>query len=439
MNNIEQLLNEDNSLDFLHNNSHELCDSIKENNIHCQFYSEKTFVENFSSLNNFLSISLNVQSLSAKFQSLCNWISMLNVNNIYPDIISMQEVWAIQSHFFDIQGYKLFTRLRESGRGGGVGMYVKNCYNVTELSSTDIFVDKVFESKALSIDIQQSKKIIVVSLYRPPSSPFDEFVSYFVELLERLSSFNLPVYIYTDINVDLLKVQIEQNSSSLLDLTLSYGYLQLISKATRIQGSARTLIDHIYCTDNVQDSKTGVITDSMSDHFITFHSTNFEKKRQEKVDLTYRSFSATNISIFRENLKNVDWNGVLQSECPNVAYDRFWDLFATVFDLCFPLKKRKFNKNRMPCNSFMTRGLLISRRTNMKLAKLAKLKPTEINKIRYTKYRNIYNSLIRKSKRKDIEDELQRAGSNSKKKCGRLLMKLATLSQVNVLKSIPLL
>jgi hypothetical protein len=63
----------------------------------------------------------------------------------------------------------------------------------------------------------------------------------------------------------------------------------------------------------------------------------------------------------------------------------------------------------------MTAGLLISRNTKNKLHKTALCYPLPVNVTKYKNYRNLYNTLIRKSKSKYFEDSLNENVKNPKK------------------------
>ena len=39
---------------------------------------------------------------------------------------------------------------------------------------------------------------------------------------------------------------------------------------------------------------------------------------------------------FKAALNNLSWADVLDKNCPNAAYDSFWETFSTLFDIFFP-------------------------------------------------------------------------------------------------------
>ena len=65
-----------------------------------------------------------------------------------------------------MDGYKLFRKDRQGRRGGGVALYVKECFEVTELMTGD---NKV-ESLWVKIRGRADKADILVGIcYRPPN------------------------------------------------------------------------------------------------------------------------------------------------------------------------------------------------------------------------------------------------------------------------------
>jgi hypothetical protein len=55
-----------------------------------------------------------------------------------------------------------------------------------------------------------------------------------------------------------------------LDTLITNGYVQLISKATRIQNGNISLIDHVMTNTNQKKYNAGTIIDDLSDHFMNF-------------------------------------------------------------------------------------------------------------------------------------------------------------------------
>jgi len=83
---------------------------------------EKQFSESRSNRGNFSVLSINIQSLSAKFQSLQLFIENLSKNKKEPDLICLQEIWNIPDFIeFNLNGYHplIFKSRQNSVQGGG--------------------------------------------------------------------------------------------------------------------------------------------------------------------------------------------------------------------------------------------------------------------------------------------------------------------------------
>ncbi len=67
----------------------------------------------------------------------------------------------------------------------------------------------------------------------------------------HLSTYENPVYILGDLNLDLLKYNESNIVKNYVDMLFSFGFLQLILKPTRCTPNSATLIDHIISKNKV--------------------------------------------------------------------------------------------------------------------------------------------------------------------------------------------
>jgi hypothetical protein len=215
-----------------------------------------------------------------------------------------------------------------------------------------------------------------------------------------------------------------------MDMNLSNGFLQLITKATRIQGTSYSLIDHILSNSNLKTYRAGVIISDISDHFINFIELPTHYKHNYCKQNIKRNLSNENIERFRISLQNLNWNNVTMINDTNESFDEFWQTFQDLYVLHFPIKRTRFNKNVHRITNYMTAGLLISRSNKNKLHKISLTQPTEINRDNYIAYRNMYNKLIKLSKKLYFEDNIKKSEKNSKKTWD-LLKEATNLNQPN--------
>ena len=96
-------------------------------NITCNYKSETDFIQQFRNSPQPSILSINIQSLSSKFNEFSSLINSLLTNNCAPDVICMQELWRIpDSEIFNLAGYHplIFKSRSNNVQGGGVGIYV---------------------------------------------------------------------------------------------------------------------------------------------------------------------------------------------------------------------------------------------------------------------------------------------------------------------------
>ena len=88
----------------------------------------------------FYILSINIQSIGAKFNNLLAFLSILKENGIKIDIINLQETWLSQKwlddpenkQLYDIPGFKLLSQGKVCCAHGGLFTYVRDIYDATE-------------------------------------------------------------------------------------------------------------------------------------------------------------------------------------------------------------------------------------------------------------------------------------------------------------------
>jgi len=84
------------------------------------------------------------------------------------DLVAITETWWDDSHDWSaaMDGYKLFRRDRQGKRGGGMALYVRDCFDCIELNDCD---DKV-ECLGVKMRGKANKADILLGVcYRPPN------------------------------------------------------------------------------------------------------------------------------------------------------------------------------------------------------------------------------------------------------------------------------
>jgi Reverse transcriptase (RNA-dependent DNA polymerase) len=390
--------------------------------INSMFYDSDSFVEAFAGHPHPVFLTLNVQSLMSKHDKLKNFIMTLNQRNVYIAVIALQEIWSVPyAELVNIPGYKFVHRSRGTGRGGGVGFYIKdnlNC-NILDLCPS---VDSQFENIIIETTICR-KKYILCNIYRAPSSVdnvsqrdlIENYNSRIEELLSILGNLNVNALIFSDCNINLLKINVSPLTAEYLDTCHTNGFIVTNFKATRIQNNSFSLIDHVLSNNINADIITGSIICDISDHFPVFYSCKDVTVPRDDTTFMSRNTSYAKMVKFRDDLQQLRWQNVLSKRDVNAALNNFLDIFLTLFELHFPLTKKKFNRNYDKINEFMTNGLLTSRRKKNFLFKKQLARPSVENIQAFRNYRNVYNAVLRKSKKMYFEHVLKKFKTKPKK------------------------
>ena len=270
-------------------------------------------------------------------------------------------------------------------------------------------------------------KVSFISVYRPSGNHpsltnndlFVSFMESFSNLLGSVS--NKDCYILTDSNINLLSLSNSSNSFDFLDLLLSNGFLNLITKATRFSKNSFSLIDQIFTNVKSLSFSSGIILNDLSDHLLTFTCLDFKKSNTPSPKFKKcRDFSDRNIQQFKNNLSALSWESVSSCQDVNLAFANFWEDWSLLFKLHFPLKSVRFDKNYHKINDFMSKGILISRKNKLDLYKKFLFSQNPENENRYKTYRNLYNKTVKAAKVLYYEKKLESNKSDPKKMWGTL-------------------
>ncbi len=257
--------------------------------------------------------------------------------------------------------------------------FIKNTLNAEIIENLSPFENKIIKSLTIQLSYPSSSQpILLTCVYRSngpivnvsASQQMDRFLEKFSNLLVDLKATNKSSFVFTDSNINLLNLN-SVESSSYLNSFLANGYLQCISKASRIQNDSYSLIDHVLLNHTNNSIYAGTLVSDVSDHFFTFVMPNVNPKFNQQIHKTIvsRNFSQQNLARFKIELGLTNWENVLVQRDVDTAYDAFWNSYLEIYNRTFELKRRRFNKNINKRQNFMTRGLLVSRNTKKTLHK----------------------------------------------------------------------
>ena len=253
---------------------------------------------------------------------------------------------------------------RTSGKGGGLVIYI----NKRVCAEEDDIVQFVPYSEPdnnsgefLFVKLQNCKShrktVILGNVYRTPSNKPDQFNKLYDKILGKLNSNrygNKLKYIFGDFNQDLIKYDNDNDCQNLIDNAHNHGFVQIVSRPTRITEHSATLIDHVY-TNNIDSTLScNIITLDISDHLATHTrlslgtSTTYSHRisalhndKHNKSEL--RIFNEANNLAFKELINAETWE-VPQELDAQSAYDEFQEIYSRHYNKAYPLKSERVRR-----------------------------------------------------------------------------------------------
>ena len=191
-----------------------------------------------------------------------------------------------------------------------------------------------------------------------------------------------------------------------------------INKPTRVGKNSATAIDHII-TDYVLtcDFKTAVLKTDLTDPFpIVIALKNYGPSQQHSnTKHKYkRSYNEENIKAFNQRLLSVNWHEVKNCDDPNEAYKQFFNIFNSMYDIYFPKVSVRIKTKHIQ-SPWITKGIAKYSKRKQKLYEKFLKHRTRETELAYKSYKNIFESLKKKAKKKYYSEKISKYKHDAKK------------------------
>ena len=162
--------------------------------------------------NQFTLLSLNIQSINAKFDQLQIFLKKMNEKSFQFDVLCLQETWLNETISFsslDIEDYNFIPQSSLCSAHGGLVFYLHKKYMLKKLP---IYIQsEVWEGLFIEISGRTlNKNIIIGNIYRPPrdrNENYKTFINELTPILSGLESRNCEVFLTGDFNIDFFKIK----------------------------------------------------------------------------------------------------------------------------------------------------------------------------------------------------------------------------------------
>ena len=294
-------------------------------------------------------LSLNIRSLASKLSNVRDEIS----NYSKFDVICFNETSCQLSKLANgmsdllLEGFHqpiIQDPVRKSGRGGGLAIYVNSrVCDDTDIDILDTGLDKAsYAGEFLAIRIRHCKgsneSKVICNIYRSPSHKEPDFFTLQEAVLNKLNRFSSKhVLLVGDFNMDLIKHSSNAHCQHQIDTAAQHGFMQIVSRPTRVTDHSATLIDHVYSNSLEKTTSCNVLTIDLSDHLAILTTISLAGSRKCR-SLKHRTnpggqnaqrrlFNAANDAVFRELIEEQDWSVVMNQPDANSMYDSLSEIY----------------------------------------------------------------------------------------------------------------
>ena len=225
-----------------------------------------------------------------------------------------------------------------------------------------------------------------------------------------------------DININLLKIEKNENSRNYANSLISSSCKCLINIPTRVNINSATLLDHAYTSLLKNILLRGVLVTDISDHYPIFSLiSNAGKNYKTEKHTTIRNFTAFSKDEFNKTLQEALNENVVSTMSINEQTKIFLNTFSNTVNKLAPF--RKMTQKRLKKKPWLTRGILKSIKIKNKMFKnlhshILSNNPNDlVNNVnqRYKTYRNASNHLTSNANRYYYNKILIENRSNPKK------------------------
>ena len=142
-------------------------------------------------------LSLNVQSINAKFDQRKILLYLIQENNCHISAICLQETWlrddSNNASFF-IENYNLISQGKQCSSHGGLAIYLHEKYNLKTVPSP--IISEIIESQFIEISEVNTNRhthILSGNIYRPPRDILLNYKSFTEELALTFQTFKTRI------------------------------------------------------------------------------------------------------------------------------------------------------------------------------------------------------------------------------------------------------
>lgn len=353
-------------------------------------------------------VHLNIRSIKKNWDSFLVVFESISCKmNIAGVILTEVNITSDEVSLYEIEGFDVFSSLRDGRRGGGILIFIKENFNFTvedlNMCSTESIIGNLHI---------EDKLVRIIAIYRPP----DKNILCFLEELEFLVKMchKKVTMIIGDININ-LKNKNCINTIRYKEVMFSHGYMPLINSYTREEikdgNLVQSCLDHILYNGQFNLMKSFIIKIKLSDHYMIgltikgFINSPTKQPADQRKDQN-RGIEYLDNKKVDLQINNYNWVNLLEEHEPNALYRKLSSIFKDIYDNSKGIYKKVGRKGENNWMNIEIYNMILERDRAFKKWKSC---PTNIHyKANYKTLRNKTVQAIRKAKYIYFNDKISK-------------------------------
>ena len=368
----------------------------------------------------------NISSLQHNGEELFDLLADLEFKF---DVVALTETWNPEDkkHKFTppiMEGYSPYVGTTGSTLKGGCGVYINTDLSFNPRKDLNIRIQTdVCELETSWVELifdKQPNRLIGV-VYRHPKKNDSQTSDNLQATMNKIKKENKNTLIVGDFNFDLLNHENNDQISKFLHMMIENSYQPCILEPTRIVlGNKPSLVDNIF-SNSIEPVSSGNLYQKVSDHLPSFVIFNNCKSQKKKKEFVKKRCPKPNFDLtkFQADLLELILHKIVNFDEFYKAYDYSHKMILNILDEHYPIKILNRKEIELERKPWITKGILTSTKiknaTYRKFVKSRTLDKTSDIYIKFKRYRDLINTLKRKSQKQFHIDYFQKNLNNAKK------------------------
>ena len=375
-------------------------------------------------INPFSAFHTNISSIQHNGDELFDLLADLEFKF---DVVAVTETWNPEDkkHKFAaplMEGYSPYIGLTGQSLKGGCGVYINSdlSYNPRKDLNFKIKTDECeFEALWVEIIFEKQPNRLIGVVYRHPKKRDSQFMENLQIIFNKLKREKKNILILGDFNYDLLNHDKNDEISMFLQLMMENSFQPCILEPSRIVlGNKPSLVDNIF-SNSIEPVISGNLYQKISDHLPNFAIFNNVKPKKSKEYVRKRCTKNFDPVVFQNDLLELILHKIVNIDDFTKAYDFSHKMLLNILNKHLPIKILTKKEVELEYKPWITKGILNSVKVKNKTYKEF-IKSKDRNKksqtyIKFKKYRDLINSLKRRSQRNYYKDYFTKNMNNAKK------------------------